>query len=232
MSELAVRAVGLAKGFGEGTARVEVLRGLDVQVKTGEMLAVVGPSGVGKSTLLHILGLLDRPDAGTLELFGCDTAGLRVEERARWRNQKIGYVFQFHALLPEFTLVENAAMPLLIAGIKRREALERAAAVLDAVGLSPRLDHFPDQLSGGEQQRGALARALVAGPRLLLADEPTGNLDAANAHVVFALLKELHLSRRLTSVIVTHNEALAGQCDRILPMAGAGVSEASKGVSR
>ncbi len=232
MSELAVRAVGLTKGFGEGAARVEVLRSLDVHVEAGEMLAVVGPSGVGKSTLLHILGLLDRPDGGTVELFGSDTACLSPEERARWRNQKIGFVFQFHALLPEFTLVENAAMPLLIAGIKRREALDRAAVLLDAVGLLSRADHFPDQLSGGEQQRGALARALVAGPRLLLADEPTGNLDSANAKVVFALLKELHLSRRLTSVIVTHNEVLARQCDRVLPMAGAGAGEALKGVSR
>ncbi len=232
MSELAIRAVGLAKGFGQGAARVEVLRGLDVLVETGEMIAVVGPSGVGKSTLLHILGLLDRPDGGRLELFGCDTGRLSQEERAHWRNQKIGFVFQFHALLPEFTLAENAAMPLLIAGIKRREALERAAAVLDAVGLSLRAHHFPDQLSGGEQQRGALARALVAGPRLLLADEPTGNLDGANAKVVFALLKELHLSRRLTSVIVTHNEALAGQCDRVVPLAGANAGVSFKGVSR
>lgn len=219
MSEPAVRARGLAKGYGEGPTRVEVLHGFDLQVESGEMLAVVGPSGVGKSTLLHLLGLLDRPDAGSLELFGTDTGGLAVQERARWRNRFIGFVFQFHALLPEFTLAENAAMPLLIAGVRRREALARAADLLEQVGLTPRANHFPDQLSGGEQQRGALARALVAGPRLLLADEPTGNLDAANARTVFALLRQLHLSRRLTSVIVTHNEALAGQCDRILSMA-------------
>ncbi len=232
MSEHAIRAMGLAKGFGDGAARVEVLRDLDVQVEAGEMIAVVGPSGVGKSTLLHILGLLDRPEKGTLALFGCDTGRLSPEERARWRNKEIGFVFQFHALLPEFTLAENAAMPLLIAGTRRREALDRAAVLLDAVGLLPRADHFPDQLSGGEQQRGALARALVAGPRLLLADEPTGNLDSANAKIVFALLRELHLSRRLTSVIVTHNETLAGQCDRVLPLAGVGAGEALKGVSR
>ncbi len=224
MSEPAVRASGLAKGFGEGATRVEVLRGFDVQVESGEMLAVVGPSGVGKSTLLHLLGLLDRPDQGSLELFGTDTGRLTVEERARWRNRHIGFVFQFHALLPEFTLAENAAMPLLIAGVKRREALHRAAGLLEQVGLASRANHFPDQLSGGEQQRGALARALVAGPRLLLADEPTGNLDAANARAVFGLLRQLHLSRQLTSVIVTHNEALAGQCDRILSMARVDVS--------
>lgn len=218
MSEAAVLARGLVKGFGEGATRVEVLLGLNVQVEIGEMLAVVGPSGVGKSTLLHILGLLDRPDGGTLELFGTDTAGLSVQERARWRNRDIGFVFQFHALLPEFTLAENTAMPLLIAGVRRREALARAAGLLEQVGLASRATHFPDQLSGGEQQRGALARALVAEPRLLLADEPTGNLDAGNAQTVFALLRQLHLSRQLTSVIVTHNEALAGQCDRILSL--------------
>ena len=220
MSEPAIVAYGLAKGFGEGAARVEVLHDFNVDVRFGEMLAVVGPSGVGKSTLLHILGLLDRPDRGTVQLFGTDTAQLSLEERARWRNKEIGFVFQFHALLPEFTLAENAAMPLLIAGTRRREALARATELLDAVGLLPRADHFPDQLSGGEQQRGALARALVAGPRLLLADEPTGNLDSANATRVFALLKALHSSRQLTSVIVTHNETLARQCDRVLPLGG------------
>lgn len=218
MSEVAVRAEGLTKGYGVGAARVEVLRGLDFEVRLGEMLAVVGPSGVGKSTLLHILGLLDRPDAGRVELFGVDAATLAPPDRAHWRNRHIGFVFQFHALLPEFTLAENAAMPLLIAGTPRRQALLRALELLEAVGLAPRANHFPDQLSGGEQQRGALARALVAEPRLLLADEPTGNLDAANAQAVFALLRQLHLSRRLTSVIVTHNEALAGQCERVLPL--------------
>lgn len=230
MNEHAILAKELAKGFGDGAARVEVFCGLDVQVQSGEMLAVVGPSGVGKSTLLHILGLLDRPDGGTLELFGTDTGRLSLEERARWRNRDIGFVFQFHALLPEFTLAENAAMPLLIGGTGRREALDRAAGLLDAVGLLPRAGHFPDQLSGGEQQRGALARALVAGPRLLLADEPTGNLDSANAQTVFALLRTLHLSHRLTSVIVTHNETLAGQCDRVLRMAGVGAGK--RGVSQ
>lgn len=222
MSELAIRASGLAKGFGQGPTRVEVLRGLDLAVREGEMWAVVGPSGVGKSTLLHLLGLLDRPDAGTLELFGADTGPLAPEQRALWRNRHIGFVFQFHALLPEFTLVENVAMPLFIAGVRRREGLERARALLAVVGLLGRQHHFPDQLSGGEQQRGALARALVAEPRLLLADEPTGNLDGENARAVFALLRQLHLSRGLTSVIVTHNEALAGQCDRVLRLGGVG----------
>ncbi|MBP1619488.1 MAG: transporter ATP-binding protein [Acidobacteria bacterium] len=212
----AVRAAGLVKGYGAGERRVEVLRGLDLEVGRGEMLAVVGPSGVGKSTLLHLLGLLDRPDRGALELFGADVTRLSVEERAAWRNRRIGFVFQFHALLPEFTLEENVAMPLLIGGTARRPALAGARGLLAAVGLEDRREHFPDQLSGGEQQRGAIARALVAGPDLLLADEPTGNLDGDNAAVVFDLIARLHLSRGLTSVIVTHNEALASRCDRVV----------------
>jgi lipoprotein-releasing system ATP-binding protein len=217
----AIAAVGLAKGYGAGARRVEVLRGLDLAVAAGEMLAVVGPSGVGKSTLLHLLGLLDRPDAGTIELFGDDVSGWDVEARAQFRNRSLGFVFQFHALLPEFTLAENVAMPLLIAGRRKSAAVADAREMLAAVGLSDRAEHYPDQLSGGEQQRGAVARALVGAPRLLLADEPTGNLDAANAEALFALVRELHLSRGLTSVIVTHNEALAGRCDRVLRLTGA-----------
>ena len=222
----AVRAAGLVKGYGAGERRVEVLRGLDLEVGRGEMLAVVGPSGVGKSTLLHLLGLLDRPDRGALELFGADVTRLSVEERAAWRNRRIGFVFQFHALLPEFTLEENVAMPLLIGGAARRPALAGARERLAAVGLEDRREHFPDQLSGGEQQRGAVARALVAGPDLLLADEPTGNLDADNAAAVFDLIARLHLSRGLTSVIVTHNEALASRCDRVVRLVRAAVDPA------
>jgi lipoprotein-releasing system ATP-binding protein len=222
----AVRAAGLVKGYGAGDRRVEVLRGLDLEVGRGEMLAIVGPSGVGKSTLLHLLGLLDRPDRGALALFGADVTVLSVEERAAWRNRRIGFVFQFHALLPEFTLEENVAMPLLIGGAARRPALAGARELLAAVGLEDRREHFPDQLSGGEQQRGAVARALVAGPELLLADEPTGNLDADNAAVVFDLIARLHLSRGLTSVIVTHNEALASRCDRVVRLVRAAVDPA------
>jgi lipoprotein-releasing system ATP-binding protein len=218
---LAVRAVGLVKGYGNGARRVEVLRGLDVEVAAGEMVAVVGPSGVGKSTLLHLLGLLDRPDAGRIELFGEAVDAWTPRERSRFRNRSLGFVFQFHALLPEFTLAENVAMPLLIAGRRRAEALAAALELVAAVGLAERAEHFPDQLSGGEQQRGAVARALVGSPRLLLADEPTGNLDAAAASALFELVRSLHLSRGVTSVIVTHNEALAGRCDRVLRLAGA-----------
>jgi lipoprotein-releasing system ATP-binding protein len=231
MSERAPAAVvgrGLHKGYGAGERRVEVLRNLDLTIDQGEMLAIVGPSGVGKSTLLHLLGLLDRPDAGSLELFGADTCTLGAEDRSFWRSRRIGFVFQFHALLGEFTLTENVAMPLLIAGRARREAFARAEELLEAVGLSTRTEHFPDQLSGGEQQRGAVARALAAEPELLLADEPTGNLDSANAESLFELLCTLHLSRQLTSVIVTHNEALAGRCTRVLRLTGADRADARR----
>ena len=221
-----VRARGLCKGYGVAERRVEVLHSLDLGVERGEMLAIVGPSGVGKSTLLHLIGLLDRPDAGELRVFDTDVAALSIEERANWRNRRLGFVFQFHALLPEFTLEENVAMPLLIAGRPRKGALAAARALAAAVGLAHRRDHYPDELSGGEQQRGAVARALVAEPELLLADEPTGNLDTANADGLFSLLQELHLSRSLTSVIVTHHEALASRCGRTLRLTGAAVEEA------
>ncbi len=226
MDKTIVTARGLCKGYGSGERRVEVLRCLDIDIARSEMVAVVGPSGVGKSTLLHLFGLLDRPDGGTLNLFGTDVATLGVEERARWRNRRVGFVFQFHALLPEFTLEENVAMPLLIAGEARGASLAAARELIAAVGLGPRQGHFPDELSGGEQQRGSVARALVASPELLLADEPTGNLDAANAENLFAMLQELHLSRGLTSVIVTHNEALASRCGRTLRLTGATVEGA------
>lgn len=216
MSEPILVAQDLWKGYGEGERRVEVLRGFSLTVQKGEMVAIVGPSGVGKSTLLYLLGLLDRPDAGDVVLFGQRGSTLSEEQRAQLRNRKLGFVFQFHLLLADFTLEENVAMPLLLAGESKEQALKRARELLAEVGLAHRGHHFPDELSGGEQQRGAVARALACGPELLLADEPTGNLDAVAARKFFELLQELHLRDGLTSVIVTHNEVLARGCHRVV----------------
>ena len=213
---------GVSKGFGAGPTRVEVLRDLDLEVPAGRLLAVVGPSGVGKSTLLHLVGLLDRPDTGTLRLEGRDVAGLDGEERALLRNRLVGFVFQHHYLLDELDALDNIALPLRIAGRRASAARARASELLEAVGLSDRGHHFPDQLSGGEQQRVAVARALAMQPRLLLADEPTGNLDRGNSEQVFALVRELHLKAGLTSIIVTHDEELARMCDGIFRLAPAG----------
>jgi lipoprotein-releasing system ATP-binding protein len=213
---------GVGKGFGAGPTRVEVLRDLDLEVPAGRLLAVVGPSGVGKSTLLHLVGLLDRPDAGTLRLEGRDVGALDGEERALLRNRLVGFVFQHHYLLDELDALDNIALPLRIAGRRASAARARASELLEAVGLSDRGHHYPDQLSGGEQQRVAVARALAMQPRLLLADEPTGNLDRANSEQVFALVRELHLKAGLTSIIVTHDEELARMCDGIFRLAPAG----------
>jgi lipoprotein-releasing system ATP-binding protein len=214
-----VRGAGLAKGYGAGATRLEVLDGLDLEVAAGEMLAVVGPSGVGKSTLLHLLGLLDRPDRGLIELDGVATNELDATRRAALRNRTIGFVFQHHHLLDELDALDNVALPVRIAGAGGRQARERAAELLEAVGLADRRTHFPDQLSGGEQQRVSVARALAMQPKLLLADEPTGNLDRDNADRLFELVCELHLKAGLTSIIVTHNEEMARRCDRIFRLA-------------
>jgi lipoprotein-releasing system ATP-binding protein len=199
---------------------VAVLKGVDLAVEPGEMVAVVGPSGSGKSTLLHLLGALDRPDAGTVEVGGQSLAGLSGARLAAFRNHTIGFVFQFHQLLPDFTALENVMLPGRIAGFDPRKVLERARGLLLEVGLGERLDHFPNQLSGGERQRVALCRALALEPPLLLADEPTGNLDPESGETVFELLLALQARHRTTGVLVTHNPEIARRCTRILRLDG------------
>ncbi|HEY6008727.1 MAG TPA: ABC transporter ATP-binding protein [Geobacteraceae bacterium] len=210
MSSL-LEVVDLHKTFGSGSAGVEVLKGINLRVAAGETIALVGASGAGKSTLLHLLGALDRPTAGKVFYDGNDLFRLGDSELATFRNRTIGFVFQFHHLLPEFSALENAVMPLLIAGRKRAEAEGIAEGLLRDVGLGHRLTHKPGELSGGEQQRVAIARALVASPPLLLADEPTGNLDMRTSEEVHELLTEIHRSRGITLVVVTHNEKLANR---------------------
>jgi lipoprotein-releasing system ATP-binding protein len=196
--------------------RVVVFEELSIEIEEGEMIAIVGPSGAGKSTLLHILGGLDRPNAGAVKVAEFDIFKLGDVDLARFRNREIGFIFQFHHLLPEFTALENVMMPLLIARRSHSEARERALAALDSVELCDRTTHRPGEMSGGEQARVALARALVAKPRLLLADEPTGDLDSRTSESIHNLLRGIHRSQKLTSVIVTHNERLASNCDRVL----------------
>ena len=208
----------LSKTYRNAEVPVLVFRGLDLVVEKGEMLAIVGPSGIGKSTLLHLLGGLDRPDSGSVRVDDRELTHLPADELARFRNRNVGFVFQFHHLLPEFTAAENVAMPGWIGRMNREEALKRAAELLRELGLAERSRHFPNQLSGGEQQRVAIARALLADPVLFLADEPTGNLDLATSEKVFDLMRECHNKRGLTSVIVTHNPELAARCDRIFEM--------------
>jgi lipoprotein-releasing system ATP-binding protein len=211
-----VRVAGLHKYYTAGTARLHVLRDLGLDVETGEMVAVVGASGVGKSTLLHVLGGLDRPDAGMVAVGGRTLGEMNDAALVAFRNRQVGFVFQFHHLLPEFTAVENVEMPMRIAGLPLREARGRAVELLSRVGLGERLEHRPGMLSGGEQQRVAVARALVMRPALLLADEPTGDLDEPTAESLHKLLREMHAEHGLTSVIATHNPRLAEACDRVM----------------
>jgi lipoprotein-releasing system ATP-binding protein len=208
----------LRKSYDHGGRQIEVLRGIDLMIGAGEMVAVVGSSGAGKSTLLHVLGTLDQPSSGAVHFDGRDVTRMAPAALADFRNHTIGFVFQFHHLLPEFTALENCAMPALIAGCSHTEATARANRLLARVGLGHRLTHRPGELSGGEQQRVALARALVMGPRVLLADEPTGNLDTATGEEMHRLVVELNREEGMTLVVVTHNPDFASRLPRRVRM--------------
>ncbi len=213
-----LRAEGIHKGFKVGRTELRVLRGVDFQVERGSIVAVLGASGAGKSTLLHILGGLDRPTTGRVLVGETDVFAYGEVELARFRNRSMGFVFQFHHLLPEFTALENVMMPALLGGVGRREALERARTLLEEVGLHGRGEHKPAELSGGEKQRVAVARALMNDPWLVLADEPSGNLDATSGNELHGLFKSLNMRKGQTFVIVTHSSELAGIADRVLTL--------------
>jgi lipoprotein-releasing system ATP-binding protein len=231
--ELLLRVEGVSKVYPgnskSGRGALRLFDGLDLEVRSGELVAIVGQSGSGKSTLLHMLGALDAPSAGTIYCGPTQVTKLSTTEAARFRNSQVGYVWQFHYLLPEFTAQENVAMPLLARGVDRKSAMQQAAEWLAETGLADRAAHRPGELSGGEQQRVALARALVTRPRLLLADEPTGDLDGASADLVFGLIERLHEAHGLTSVLVTHNLELAGRCTRTLRLTGGRLEEVPQG---
>jgi len=213
--ETVIAAVGVKKSFVLDSIRLDILKGVDFTVRPGELAGVVGASGAGKSTLLHVLGGLDHPTSGSVTVNGADVFGLSDDERSLFRCKNIGFIFQFHHLLPEFTAVENVLIPAMIAKSPENEAREKAEGLLESVGLKDRLNHRPGKLSGGEQQRVAIVRALMNDPAVLMADEPTGNLDEKTAEEVFGLLRELVKKRGIGGVMVTHNMKLAGLLDSV-----------------
>ena len=221
----ALKAVGLSKHYRQGDTQLNVLEQVDFSVASAERVAIVGRSGSGKSTLLHLLAGLDEPDAGHVEVAGVDLTAASVEQRAAIRNQSMGFVYQFHHLLPEFSALENVALPLRLGGSGRRAAEQRAADMLERVGLSERHSHLPSQLSGGERQRIAVARALVGEPAVVLADEPTGNLDRQNAEQVFALMCELSEQQGTSFVIVTHDTSMLDDLHRVLNLVDGRISD-------
>jgi lipoprotein-releasing system ATP-binding protein len=221
-----IEARALNKSYAVANNRLHVIRDLDLEVEQGEMVAIVGASGAGKSTLLHLIGGLDRPDSGDVRVGEVAVGRISDAALVSFRNHHVGFVFQFHHLLPEFSAIENAEMPLRIARMAASEARPRAESLLKRVGLGERLDHRPGMLSGGEQQRVAVARALVMQPSLLLADEPTGDLDEGTADALHALLRDMHAEFGLTAIIATHNSRLAQQCDRIMRLEGGALKPA------
>jgi lipoprotein-releasing system ATP-binding protein len=209
-----IRVENLLKSYRQGSRRVEALRGIDLVFNGGEPVAVIGPSGAGKTTLIHILGTIDRPSAGKVLYDGRDVFAMSDRDLAHFRNRTVGFVFQFHHLLLEFTALENTMMPALIQGVQRREAKGRAEEILEEVGLGDRMTHKPGELSGGEQQRVAVARSLILEPQVLLTDEPTGNLDRETGEGVYQLLQQMNKEKGITLIIVTHNEEIAGRLPR------------------
>jgi lipoprotein-releasing system ATP-binding protein len=224
MSNVIINCVNLCKSYHDGSLSVDVLNDVNLSISKGDRVAIVGPSGSGKSTLLHLLGGLDNPSGGQVFQHGVDWLTLTEQQRCRLRNQHLGFIYQFHHLLPEFSAVENVAMPLLIAGLSTSEATRKATDILDKVGLSARINHKPSQLSGGERQRVAIARALVHQPQCVFADEPTGNLDYTTADNVFDIMLDLNKQFGTALVIVTHDRTLAGRMDKVMLLQEGGLS--------